>query len=373
MSTVRVQPGTRPYPIRDNALPLDTIADDVLCDAACTNTPRFVPHDDGWALVLATTQGAPGRSLFADVSGITDRSRLEAGLMRPHPEVPKVRACVLKVPKGWRGSVRYLPMEGENPVAPTGAAQRAWWKDLIRGALLPEGEEINHSSAPATVVSAPDAAMDHATGEEPGWPARTVNIEAAEPRCMRLVETGGTGVPLVVFDGPLFHNAGAMAALSTLDVIPSHIAFIIHGHDVESRNRDLVRNDDFTAAVLDTVARETGAPRVVVAGSSYGGLGALYAAATRPEQVAGVIALSTPFSRFEDWELLRKLPDRIRVIIDGGELEWLMVHGFEHAEDRLRELGVNHIARRFVGGHDIACWRRRMAENYALIATDLGK
>ncbi|MEZ2122154.1 MULTISPECIES: alpha/beta fold hydrolase [unclassified Corynebacterium] len=367
MSTPPVEPGTRPRPIRNNSLPLDTVSDEVLCDVACTNSPRFIRHEDGWALVLATTQGAPGRSLFADVSGITDRSRLDAGLMRPHPRVPKVRACILKVPSGWRGSVRYLPMEGANPKAPLGAAQRAWWKDLVRGALLPEGEEIYHSVGPATVVSAPDAPTDHAAEENPDWVARTVNIEAREPRCMRLVETGGSGTPLIIFDGPLFHNAGAMAALSTLDVVPSHIAFIIHGGGVEGRNRDLLRNDDFTAAVLDTVARETGAQRGVVAGSSYGGLGALYAAATRPEQVAGVIALSTPFSRFEDWELLGKLPERIRVIIDGGTLEWLMAHGFEHAEDRLRELGVNHIARRFVGGHDIACWRRRMAEDYKLI------
>ncbi|MCK7637846.1 alpha/beta hydrolase-fold protein [Corynebacterium sp. P7202] len=367
MSTERVQPGTRPFPIRDNALPPDTVPDDVLCATACTNTPRFVPHGDGWALVLATTQGAPGRSLYADVSGITDRSRLEAGLMRPHPTVPKVRACVLAVPPGWRGSVRYLPVDGDDPTVPKGPAQRTWWKNLVRGAFLPEGEEIHHSIGPATVLSAPDATTDHATGEGPDWPSRTAAVPAVEPRSVRLVETGGTGTPLVVFDGPLFHNSGAMTALSTLDVIPSHIAFIIHGDGVEGRNRDLLRNDDFTTAVLDTVSRETGAPRVVVAGSSYGGLGALYAAATHPDSAAGAIALSTPFSRFEDWEPLRTLPDDIRIVIDGGELEWLMTHGFNHAEDRLRELGVNHIARRFVGGHDIACWRGRIAEDYALI------
>jgi enterochelin esterase family protein len=178
--------------------------------------------------------------------------------------------------------------------------------------------------------------------------------------------------------------------------IPPTVAVFLDNPNQATRTRELTPNPDFTEFLVSEMlpwvhARynvTTNPHRTVVAGSSFGGLAATYAALRHPERFGNVLCQSGDFSWAPDhihvmgrladattetgWfakEFIRspKLP--IRFYMDAGTFEVDQVgtggHVLEtsrHMRDVLLAKGYEVHYQQFVGGHDPLSWRGTLAE-----------
>lgn len=175
--------------------------------------------------------------------------------------------------------------------------------------------------------------------------------------------------------------------------IPPTVAVIVDYPTVEARNEELPCNRrfaDFIAQELLPWVSQTyhvtdNPARTVVAGSSYGGLAAAYAAFRHPERFGNVLALSGSFwwgpggPAEPDW-LTRQFVERsrlpIRFYLEVGLLEDLE-HGppdqlaaNRHLRDVLRARGYRVRYQEFNGGHDYLCWRGALADGLVALRGD---
>jgi enterochelin esterase-like enzyme len=107
--------------------------------------------------------------------------------------------------------------------------------------------------------------------------------------------------------------------------------------------------------------------RVVVAGSSMGGIAALYAALSRPDLFGGAIAMSPSLwiggGKMFSWARERALPQHERIYLDCGALEGpRMFRAAEEMARLLRARGVGDVMFRGdpKGRHREIDWRRRL-------------
>jgi enterochelin esterase-like enzyme len=171
--------------------------------------------------------------------------------------------------------------------------------------------------------------------------------------------------------------------------IPPTVAVIVDYPTVEGRNEELPCNPrfaDFLAQELlpwvgPTYHVTADPARTVVAGSSYGGLAAAYAAFRHPERIGNVLALSGSFwwgpggPAEPEW-LTRQFVERsllpIRFFLEVGLLEGPeygtpdQLAANRHLRDVLRARGYRVRYQEFNGGHDYLCWRGALA--YGLVA-----
>ena len=166
--------------------------------------------------------------------------------------------------------------------------------------------------------------------------------------------------------------------------IPPLTVILPEACDTETRYRELTVNDGFTAFLVDELlpwaaervpvadARE----RIAVHGKSFGGLGALWAAWSRPDVFGTAISQSGSFW-FSGWDAgaeevvtaaiagaARRGGDRpIRVSLDIGRLEGdAMLGSHARIATVLRDLGYPLRENNYHGGHDINCWISELPE-----------
>lgn len=209
---------------------------------------------------------------------------------------------------------------------------------------------------------------------------------------------------LVVFDGWSYN--GPIPTPTILDNliaagrIPPLAAVLIESPGTnsveaqESRSRELPCNRDFADFLADElvpwIRQEFGVPTprdlTLVAGSSYGGLAASFAAYAHPEVFGRVLSQSGSYwwkptftmgegaEDDEEWEWLtrqfvsaERLP--VRFYLDVGVLETragmgapTMVLSNRHLRDVLLARGYQVHYAEFAGGHDYACWRGTLAD-----------
>lgn len=183
--------------------------------------------------------------------------------------------------------------------------------------------------------------------------------------------------PLVlIFDGDMYN--GAISAPTILDnlisngKIPPVIAVLI---DNPQRDIELPCNSlyvDFLTNELLPDLREkysvtTDPERIVVGGSSYGGLAATYAGFKRPDIFGNILSQSGSFwwkpkEEYEGYWLVdqfekeQKHPLKIYMDVGIYEIE-IMTQSNREMHNLLKAKGYNLQYVEFSGGHDYLCWR----------------
>ena len=211
------------------------------------------------------------------------------------------------------------------------------------------------------------------------------------------------GVPcslLLAFDGEI---AGAKPEEALIPIptivenlmaakkIPPTVVVLVGSPDQETRNRNLRGSDafaDYLAKELVPWVRSRyrvadDAARTVIAGQSYGGLGAAHAALRHPKTFGGVLSQSGSFwfnpsvgsayAATYDTEtgwLTRqfaaspRLP--VRFYVEVGLFEQGAVHNMVLENRRFRDVleakGYPVVYSEFLGGHDYCCWRGSLAD-----------
>lgn len=195
---------------------------------------------------------------------------------------------------------------------------------------------------------------------------------------------------LIVFDGQAY-TSQLIPGPTILDnliaegKIPPLVAVFVSSIDQPTRNRELPCYARFisclTQELIPWISRRylvTKNPsQTIVAGSSYGGLAAAYAALCYPERFGNVLSQSGAFwwqpssNSSEPWlvEKFESAPSlSVRFYLDVGDRET------ESTDGRMSMVAVNRYLRKileqkgcrvtyyeFKGGHDYACWRKTFA------------
>ncbi|WP_209326002.1 alpha/beta hydrolase [Brevibacterium renqingii] len=369
---------------------------------------------DDWTLrillrgenIPADCRPGPEQSLFADLNGITGRADVARGIMvQQEGSGGDAYAIDLEVPRGFRGSLHFMPV-------PTGlsTADRPTWLDALDGAFVPTrhpGLRVARSMRGISVleIAAPDAHPLRWSVPDPLQPHRLrIGSRDVEERLVTLDSTPrriwicrpqrapASAPVLVVFDGRGFVDGGLLAAIEELDSPPSAVIAIDHepadadvadsvlgGSTLPSgprgsalpasglRASDLVMNPRFCDDVLDLVASLTPDPdhaaRTLVAGASYGGLAAAYFALRHPQRFRG-ICLSPSFWQTDaaGRRIWHHMPEpgtcpRPAFVIDYGTLETAIADAVAEAVPEFAARGLDIEARSFVGGHEHLWWR----------------
>ena len=249
---------------------------------------------------------------------------------------------------------------------------------------------VRHASAPAGQVARYSLKSERLKNE------RTVSVYT--PAAYRT--SGEPNALMIVFDGDMYLSAvptpTILDNLIEASRIPLMVAVFVDNPDQETRTRELTPNPDFPEFLASELLpwiharyHVTKDPRLtVIAGSSYGGLAATYAALRHSEIFGNVLCQSGDFSWAPDhihvmgrladattetgWlakEFIRgpKLP--IRFHMDAGTFEVDQVgtggnvlETSRHMRDVLLAKGYEVHYRQVVGGHDYLRWRETLAD-----------
>jgi len=263
--------------------------------------------------------------VYIDVNGVTDHHAASPqGLTRIVGS--DIRWWRVDLPADWRGNYSFIPATGADrpPLPGTDAtarqAHRTWWSRLARGARSDPRNPLaaypagwGGWSSRLHLPGAPDQSawslFDGGGGR--GEPMTRFVWDSAVLGVGRTVWShvtgapGGDATPLVLLlDG---HNwVERMSIIPVLEAetaagrLPPAHYLLIDSIDPHRRERDLSPDSDFWSVVWDELLPLAAAIAPVcrdragriIAGQSYGGLAALYAALARPERWGGAIAQS---------------------------------------------------------------------------------
>jgi enterochelin esterase family protein len=195
---------------------------------------------------------------------------------------------------------------------------------------------------------------------------------------------------LIVFDGQaytsqLIPGPTILDNLIAKGKIPPLVAVFVSSIDQPTRNRELPCHSRFisclTQELIPWISRRyfvTKNPsQTIVAGSSYGGLAAAYAALCHPERFGNVLSQSGAFwwqpssNSSKPWlaEQFEAVPSiSVRFYLDVGDREtdstdgrMSMVDVNRYLRKTLEQKGCQVTYYEFKGGHDYACWRKTFA------------
>ncbi len=248
-----------------------------------------------------------------------------------------------------------------------------------------EGMTFSVAQGPAT-HDVPDAGValrneltEHRFELRPGEPTRRVWLHATDG-----VTPETPGALLLLFDGGLYSNVmstpSQVERLVADGIMPPTVTVYVHYIDDESRNRELLLDQDFCDAVASHLipwAAEqhpiTGDPkRSIVGGFSLGGVGALGMGLWHPERFSNVIAQSCPWSVYpgvdlfsddasrpdgfwitDEWE--RNGNRDATVYLEMGTSETIFSELAPFAA-RLANIGLDVETGSYNGGHDYLSW-----------------
>jgi len=195
---------------------------------------------------------------------------------------------------------------------------------------------------------------------------------------------------LVVFDGiaytAMVPTPVILDNLIARNRIAPMVAVVLANVTTTSRSEELPCNPrfaDFLASEVVPWARQnynvtTDPSRIIVAGSSYGGLAAAYAGFRHPEVFGNVLSQSGSFwwkpedDNKHEW-LIRQFEASpklsVRFYLDVGLMEPPdMVAGNRRMRDALRAKGYQIFYREFNGGHEYVNWRGTFADGLLFLA-----
>ncbi|WP_196469731.1 enterochelin esterase domain-containing protein [Planomonospora sp. ID91781] len=195
---------------------------------------------------------------------------------------------------------------------------------------------------------------------------------------------GGPYPVLVLLDGDVWAGriAPTMDNLIAEGRIPPTVVLLPDAVDRPTRLREMACHEPFVRHLADDLLpwaqREwgvTGDPGLtVVAGQSFGGLTASYAAFTAPERFGNVLSQSGSYWWSDDdpewltrrYERAPRLP--VRFHVEAGRLEWMLLAENRRFAAVLAAKGYEVTFTEYNGGHDPACWLGGLASGLSGLA-----
>lgn len=301
------------------------------------------------------------------------------------------------LPADWRGSYVLVPAgPGDAPPPADGGpgALRAWWIGLLR--TRASADPFNHGPAyrggggtPLSPLLLPRAPV------HPAWRAGLPEHVATTPYLWRssllddrydvwLLRAGApaSDAPLVLLlDGRTWAEdlpvAGALGRCTADGLLPPAVYVLVDAGPPARRARDLPCSAPFWQAVVAELLPRVHAlqpfthdpARTIVAGQSYGGLAAVYAALAHPDRFGRALAQSGSFW-WPDPAQTRGAGGLGELVAQGlgagRSLDFDLEVGIHETDmtgvnrDMARALaraGHRVRYRRYRGGHDPLCWR----------------
>lgn len=314
-----------------------------------------------------------------------------------------------RLPDDWCGSYFLMPATSHDmpPEPVQRGALRNWWIGLM--ATNARADPLNrlpsHHGAwglPLSTIRLPNAAV-HPAWDTPSAPLRG-SLQQRRWRSARLdnaravwiyTSAGATAgaaedLPLVILlDGHYWARhlplLGALDALTAGAVLPPAVYLLVDALDARRRASELPCNAQFWLALQEELlpqvhavqAFTSAASRTVVAGQSFGGLAAVYAALHWPARFGLALSQSGSFwwpgthkesptdgveADTPGW-LTRQVDaglgagSGVRILLEVGCYETDMLAANRAMRDALQAAGHAPAYREFRGGHDWICWR----------------
>ena len=341
------------------------------------------------------------RRVWLNIAGITDHHRQQRPFSLHRVSGTDIWQGEVMLSSGWRGSYCLIPSvdDGDFPADHLAADQlRSWWKRHLPAAIADPLNPLRswrnargHAVSPLHMPAAPP---------QPAWQPLDRGLDAAGPplatrlwyssrlanrRSVWLLETGESRTaprPLaIVLDGQFWVNGMPLAAplrwLTQRGELPPASYLFIDAIGTAQRSQELTCNPAFWLAVQEELLPQVSEwspswdPQLptLVAGQSYGGLAALYAALHWPQLFNGAVSLSGSFwwpdrhsASSAGW-----LGDRLRqgaiashpqrIWLEAGLHEKIILQSNRTLLPLLRASGHELHYREFQGGHDALCWR----------------
>jgi len=238
---------------------------------------------------------------------------------------------------------------------------------------LPDATPLQWLPEPATDASEPDGVQRTEIEGRPVWSWTPASVDSTK------------ALPIVVFlDGDSWTVDGptTIAAMIADGSLPPVMAVGVSSNDQPQRWADLCCSETFIDNLATNVLgwanrrhRITNDPaRTIVVGQSLGALAAVFATQYLPERFGTALSQSGSFWCPEQREWLTTVIRAIHeptfglyLSMGSEESTWITGSGARMIE-ALTKRGDPLEVRRFVGGHDPACWRADLGDGLASIA-----
>lgn len=370
--------------------------------------PRIEPAENNTFQVTFFWRDAEGsektsstRRVWLNITGITDHHQLAIPLSLERVSGTDVWIATHLLPATWRGSYSLMPDRHARDFVgqPDMMTLRRWWRERLPVAqadpLNPlrswsggRGNGVSPLHMPQAPVQREWQPVDrHECPVELQQPQRWHSQRLGNSRNVWVIETGAPSAdrPLaILLDGQFWANkmpiAGPLQQLTQDGALPSAVYLLVDVIDTAHRSSELPCNPYFWLAVqeellpqMQAIAPFTADPqRTLVAGQSFGGLSAIYAALHWPQRFGAAISQSGSFwwpqralvaeEQKPGW-LNRKVAGglgkgtSLKLFIEAGSRERLVLAANDDIQQRLTEAGHQVSYRIVEGGHDALCWR----------------
>lgn len=376
---------------------------------AARGTPLIAPTAGGryrltflWRDPAGLAEHSDTRRVWLNITGVTDHH--QPGLPQSLARLPgtDVWAWETELDGRWRGSYCLIPTPEtapfEDEAEPDLQGIRLWWRSVFplaqadrlnprrpwqggRG-LAVSGVHLPAAPAQAAWAGFDEDARDPASGAVRLQQHRWDSARLGNSRPIWLLETGTTNPeerPLaILLDGQFWAQTMPIGAplqqLTDRGLLPEAVYLLIDNSDRALRGSELPCNPEFWLAVQEELLPQVSrwAPHArrpdttVVAGQSFGGLAALYAALHWPQRFGCALSQSGSF-----WWPRRGAPGRLfealaagqgagqplRLFIEAGLREPAILEASRALVERLRAQGHALDYREIDGGHDALWWR----------------
>ncbi len=335
--------------------------------------------------------GSPVRYVYLDANGVTDRRFPERNALR-RVRGSDLWALSIEVPERWRGGYGFLPRLDPITRPDPGRTEWEWWRGVLAGLVtddanpLPPVSSMGLPARSEAVMPGAPAQRWWVHGESPrGRMTERTWSRAGVDRSIWFYEPPGIATEdrpvLIVFDGRV--TAVEIPIAAALDRLRARgyrvpLVVMIDSIDPGLRSRELSCNAEFLDALTGDLLphlreqwRATDNPAsVLVAGSSYGGLAATFAALNAPDHFGGAVSLSGSFwwprpdmaGRSVQAQLADLEVSRSRFWMAAGLLEPRLIEQNREVRDLLVQKGFGVDYREFCGGHDYIHWRDALVE-----------
>lgn len=362
-----------------------------------------------WRDPQGCEQTSPVKRVWVYVTGVTDhhqRSRPQTLERVPGTDVWQWQT---RLSATWRGSYCYIPSTNEDDfpaaafegIVPAPMALREGWQKLLPQAIAdPLNPEswLGGRGHPMSALHLPGAPKQ-AGWDKPHTPFSAPLCITWQSHCLdnqRNVWIFSTGDaqpeqrPLaIVLDGQFWAEGmpvwPALQAQTDAGELPPAVYVLIDVIDNTTRSDELPCNAQFWQAVQEellpqirTLIRWNENPETtVVAGQSFGGLSALYAALHWPEKFGCVLSQSGSYwwPRRETYQqgglLIQQLEEGfqcdkpLRIYLEAGVREPLIHQVNQRLYPLLQQTQLAVFYRQVDGGHDTLCWRGGLIDGLA--------
>lgn len=341
------------------------------------------------------------RRVWLNIAGITDHHRQQRPFSLQRVADTDIWQGEVMLSSGWRGSYCLIPSQDDSDFPADNLAAdklRSWWKTHLPAAIADPLNPLRswrngrgHAVSPLHMPAAPPQPAWQTLDRDPAAPAPQLvtrlwySSRLANRRSVWLLTTGkerAASRPLaILLDGQFWANGMPLAAplewLTQRGALPPACYLFIDAIGTAQRSQELTCNPEFWLALQEELLPQVSEwlsswdqrLPTLVAGQSYGGLSALYAALRWPHAFNGAVSLSGSFwwpdrhtASSGGWlgEQLREglgADHPQRLWLEAGLHEKIILQSNRTLLPLLQASGHAVHYREFEGGHDALCWR----------------